>query len=70
MQEKPTQKLFRRQRHDFGAIAVGVIPVAKSHRAVVEQAFDQARLTFAAGTADLAHAETFARFVAEQWPSA
>jgi hypothetical protein len=30
----------------------------------LRQAFDQARLTFAAGTADLAHAETFARFVA------
>jgi hypothetical protein len=31
----------------------------------LRQAFDQARLTFAAGTADLAQAETFARFVAE-----
>jgi hypothetical protein len=31
----------------------------------LRQAFDQARLTFAAGTADLTHAQTFARFVAE-----
>ena len=29
----------------------------------LRQAFDQARLTFAAGTADLAHAETFAQFI-------
>lgn len=48
----------------FPARALSMVFRAK-YLDALRQAFDQARLTFAAGTADLAQAEPFARFVAE-----
>jgi hypothetical protein len=59
-----TQWIAAKDGFLFPVRALSVVFRAK-YLAALQQAFDDARLTFAAGTADLAQAATFARFVAE-----